>query len=100
MSAGGIKFGELTPAQKAKLPAFAKNATLYIYRLGKYGEHRLARNKGFKENDVILSWDGKAEITTESDILAYGVTKKSKGQTVTVDVLRSGRKVTLKLPMQ
>ena len=37
---------------------------------------------------------------TESDVLAYAVQQKLPGEQVPVRVLRDGRRVPLKLPMQ
>lgn len=92
MATGGLVF-EPAPDGAASTP------TLKIQRVGTFGAHAAGQKAGFKQGDVILSWDGKT-FAREADLIAHGVTMRNAGDVIPVTVLRGGKKVELKLPMQ
>ncbi|MCB9951982.1 MAG: hypothetical protein H6824_13465 [Planctomycetaceae bacterium] len=67
---------------------------------GKYGPHAAARNAGFREGDILVSVNGRTDLLTEDDLLAYGVTECLPGQKLDTVVWRNGKRLTLKLPIQ
>jgi len=73
---------------------------LRVKSVGQYGPHAAAKNAGFKPGDAIVSFDGKTDFKSESDILVHGVTSRKAGDKVPVVVMRDGKKVELMLPMQ
>jgi len=100
MATGGLLF-EALPAEdqkKAGLPA--SPGRLRVKHVGQYGPHAAAKQAGFQVGDILLSFDGKTDLTRDSDLLAYAVRKFRPGDQVAVTVLRAGKEVTLKLPMQ
>ena len=58
------------------------------------------KNAGFQEDDLIVSYDGRSDLMTDSDMLRYGATQKKLGQTVVIGVLRKGESHSLKIPVQ
>lgn len=78
----------------------AQQAGLLVKRAGKYGPHAAARRAGFKEGDVILSYDGRSDFRSEQALLHYAATFLSPGKTVPVKVRRGGREFALQLPIQ
>lgn len=92
MATGGLVF-EPAPEGAAPTP------TLRIQRVGSFGAHAAGQRAGFKQGDVILSWDGKT-FAREVDLIVHGVTERKPSDIIPVTVLRGGTKLNLKLPMQ
>ena len=58
------------------------------------------KNAGFQKDDFIVSYDGKSDLMTDSDLLRYGVAHKKVGESVVMGVLRKGKTLNLKIPVQ
>jgi hypothetical protein len=48
-------------------------------------------------NDILVSYDGRTDLVRETDLLNYALNREGKGE-APVEVLRNGKKLTLKLP--
>jgi len=100
MATGGILLEDVTEADRTKL-GLAKDAmALRAKHVGQFGPHAAAKNAGFLVGDVIVEFDGKTDLTSESAVIVHGVTKLKPGDKVPVTILRGGKKMTLTLPMQ
>ncbi len=97
MTTGGMVLENIEGERPANLPA--KGMALRVKSVGQYGKHAAAKNAGFKPGDVIISLDGKTDMTKEADVFEHGFTRKP-GVKVPVVVMRDGKKVELMLPMQ
>jgi len=73
---------------------------LRVKSVGTYGGHAAAMKAGFKEGDVILSFDSITAKTTETALLGHLLDNHQAGEQVTVVVQRGSEKKELKLPMQ
>ena len=100
MATGGILLEDVSAADRAKLKVPEGSMALRAKHVGQYGPHAAAKNAGFLAGDVIVEFDGKTDFTSESSLLAHGVTKLKPGDKVPVTLLRGGKKMTLTLPMQ
>ena len=100
MATGGLKLDPLPEEDRARLEIPEDKMALLIKHVGQYGPHAAAKKAGFQQGDIIVEFDGRDDLMTDSDLLAYGVTERKPGEAVPVTVLRNGRKQTLKLPMQ
>ena len=67
---------------------------------GEFGEHAVAKRAGFRQGDIIVSFDGQVSRMSESELLAYALQKKRVGDEVTVTVLRNGEKANLSLALR
>lgn len=85
---GGLKLKSLTSQERkaAGLPADA--AGLQVEHLGWYGEHARAKNAGMDKGDVILTVDGKSSFATESELIAYVMLGKKRGEEIVVRARR------------
>ena len=81
-------------------PAEGQGMGLKVKGLGKYGIHAAAQKAGFKEGDVILSFDGVTDPISEGELLGHLLQKHFPGDQVTVVVQRGGQQKELILPMQ
>lgn len=99
MVTGGLVLQDLDEDQR-KLAQLAPNALgLRVAYVGQYNAHAAGKNAGFKENDVIVNVDGKANHMSEGELIAM-LSRKMVGTKVPVSVLRTGNRVELQLPMQ
>jgi S1-C subfamily serine protease len=55
---------------------------------------------GFRRGDILVAFDGQGRRMSESELLAYALQRKQPGDEVAVTVLRSGERLTLKLPIR
>jgi S1-C subfamily serine protease len=100
MATGGMLLEEMTAEDRAKAGAPATGMALRAKHVGEYGAHAAAKNAGFRAGDVIVSWDGRMDLDSETAVLAYGVTARKPGDKIPVKVLRGGKTLELMLPMQ
>ena len=100
MGTGGLVLEHLPEADREKLDLPADTLALRVKHVGQYGDHAAAKRAGFKKDDVVVELDGRSEPMRETDLLAYAVQRKKRGEQVPVTVLRAGKRVLLKLPMQ
>jgi S1-C subfamily serine protease len=100
MATGGMKLEPLAAEERtaAKLPS--AGMALRAQHVGEYGEHAAAKKAGFRKGDVIVKFDGKADLPTEADVFRYGVQQRRPGDKVPVVILREGQEQSLQLPMQ
>ncbi len=100
MSTGGMVLETLPEKDRTRLNIAKDAMALRVKGLGRYGPHATARRVGFREGDILTEFNGRTDLTSDSLLLAYGVTNLKPGNQVPVTFLRNGKKQTLKLPMQ
>jgi serine protease Do len=101
MVLGGAALEEAT-AEQLKAAGLPEETTmaLRIRHIGQYGPHAAAKQAGFRTGDLIISFNGRNDLSRETDLLAYGVNALQPGQTAEVTVVRGKKQVQLKLPRQ
>ena len=101
MALGGLVLEPVRPEDvpMARRPALRKALQVKMVGQGA-GPHGAAGRAGFKKGDVLLSFDGRDDLTRETDVLAHAVTNRMPGDKVPVTVLRDGQRIELTLPMQ
>ncbi len=92
---GGLKLGPMSNEQ-----AKSDRMGLVVEHVGQYGAHAVAKRAGFKKGDILISYDGRTNLLSESELFFYGNTKTKAGDRVRVTVLRNGKKISLQLPIQ
>lgn len=99
MTTGGMKLEALPPGERpAGVPA--AGMALLAKHVGEFGAHAAAKNAGFKKDDVLVAFDGRTDLLRESDVMAHVLTTKRPGDAVAVRLVRGGRELELKLPIQ
>ncbi len=100
MATGGMLLESL-PADERPAGVGKDGMALRVkYAGGGSGPHAAAKNAGFQAGDVIVSFDGRSDLTRETDLLAYALRAHKPGEKVAVKVVRGGKPVELTLPMQ
>jgi len=100
MVTGGMRLAELSDAGRRERGVAARKLALLVEHVGQYGEHRTAKNVGFRKGDVIVEWAGRSDRMRETEIFAIGMKERLPGEKVAVTVLRRGKRIDMKLPMR
>ncbi len=100
MVTGGLKLEPINPADRGQGGIPLDGMALQVRHVGQYGPHAAAKNAGFQTGDVLVSFDGRNDLLTDSDVLRYGASEKSPGDQIAVEIIRAGERRTLQLPMQ
>ncbi|MEZ6066620.1 MAG: Trx7/PDZ domain-containing (seleno)protein [Planctomycetaceae bacterium] len=100
MATGGLKLEVLPDAERRELRIPSGEMALRVQHVGQYGPHAAAKQRGFQQGDIIVSYDGRRDLLSEADLLFHGLTDRNVGDEVAVSILRKGRPQQLKLPMQ
>lgn len=100
MATGGLVLEEIPAEERRGSGRPAASPALRIKHVGQFGAHAVAKRAGFQKGDVIVSFDGRSDLMSESDLLAYALQNRMPGERVSVVVLRNGKRVTLNLPLQ
>ncbi|MCO6457134.1 MAG: PDZ domain-containing protein [Pirellulaceae bacterium] len=100
MVTGGLVLETLPDEARRELNLPDGSMALRVKHVGQYGAHAAAKRAGFQQGDVIVEFDGRSDLPREADLLALGATAHKPGEQVNVTLLRGGKRVTLRLPMQ
>jgi serine protease Do len=100
MGTGGILFEDAGSAARQRLGIAPGEIALRIKHLGQYGSHATAKRAGFRKGDIVVTVDGDNKRRTNIEFIAYAVQKKRPGDRIAITVLRGGKRLQLKLPMQ
>ena len=100
MVTGGLKLAAVPDERRRDLQIADGKMALLVEHLGQYGKHAAAKRAGFRKDDILVSFDGRSDLQTSSELLAYGATATRPGTEVPVELLRDGKRMTLQLPMQ
>jgi serine protease Do len=99
MATGGLVLESLSANERKKAELSDEGMALRVERVGQYGPHAAAKQAGFRQGDILVSFDGK-ELAREQDVIVHGLTNRKPGDKVKVELLRDGKKMTLTLPIQ
>lgn len=100
MATGGLLLEELPDGDRAGKGVAAGGMALRVKHVGEYGKHAAAKRAGFLKEDVLVAVDGLTQSTSEGELIGHLLRTHPAGDTVDVTVLRDGKRVSLKLPMQ
>lgn len=96
---GGMRLVELTDQQRSET-GIDSHMALRVKTAGRYGPHGAARRAGFRENDVVVSFDGQEDLDRESDLFAYVNNNLKPGDVVEIKIIRDKQPRMMKLTMQ
>lgn len=100
MTTGGLSLEPATAEQRRAAGVPERGMALWVKAVGQYGPHAAAKNAGFRAGDVLTTVDGKSDLLTETEVMAYLVNAHKPGEKVPVALVRGGQTLTLSLPMQ
>lgn len=100
MATGGLQLEPLPDEERARLKIADDAMALRVKHVGQWGAHATAKKAGFQQGDIIVEFDSRDDLMTDTELLVHGVTHRKPGERVDVTVLRDGSRRTLNLPMQ
>jgi S1-C subfamily serine protease len=100
MTTGGMVLETLPDAERDQLDLAAGKMALRVKGLGQYGAHAAAKRAGLQKDDVIVAFDGRDDLLKDADLFEHAMSKRNSGEQVDVAVLRGGKRLMFKLPMQ
>lgn len=99
MGFGGMFPVDMTDDERRAKGISNRAMALRLQHVGQYGEHAVAKRAGFVKGDIITAFDGITTRKTETELLAYILQQKKRGERVTVSLLRGDRKMEKTLPI-
>jgi hypothetical protein len=101
MATGGMLLEDVPPGERKKAGISEQAMALRVRHLGGgSGPHGAAMRAGFRQRDVLVTFDGKDDLRRETDVLVHALNNHRSGEQVAVTVLRAGKRIELKLPIQ
>lgn len=98
MGLGGMVLEDLKDAGRKKRGL--DGMALWVKHVGQYGQHRTAKDAGFRKGDIVVELDGIRKRLSETEILAHILRKRKPGDSIPVKILRGGRRKLLRLPIK
>ncbi len=99
MASGGMFLVDLDAQGRKEHGLSDESMALFVKHVGEYGAHATAKRAGFQKGDVVVAIDGKRNRWSEGRFLAYTLALPPTSK-VTATVVRSGKEITIDLPMQ
>jgi hypothetical protein len=78
----------------------AEGMALRIKHVGQYSPHDEAKKAGILAGDILVSYDGRSDFASESQVLSYGIQHFRPGDQVVIRVLRDGNPIEVSIPVQ
>jgi S1-C subfamily serine protease len=101
MALGGLLLEALSEAERRRLATSPRGPmALRVAHVGEYGEHAVAKNAGVRKNDIVIGFDGRNDLTRETDVIAYALQQKRPGDLVELRLLRDGETQTVSIKLQ
>ena len=100
MAGGGLKLEDLNDEDRRKQGIAGDQLALVAMGVGQYGAHGAAKKNGFQKDDILIEVDGLTQRMTESEFIGTLLQKYPGKAQLPAVVLRKGKRVELKLPMQ
>lgn len=100
MTTGGLWLVELTPEERQAAGLAQGKLALRVRHAGQYGAHAAAFNAGIRNDDILVEFDGHGDLSRESDLFWLGMTEHKVGDQVSISVLRGGKRIKARIPMQ
>jgi len=99
MGTGGMKLEAMSATEAKAAGLDPGTMALAVRHVGQYGDHAVAKRAGVRKGDILISFDGRNDLMTDSQVLAYAAQNTKRGQTI--PMLRRGQEeLTLNLRMQ
>jgi hypothetical protein len=100
MVTGGLVLSELDADQRAELDISDRSMALQVKHVGQYGAHAAAKKAGFRKGDVLVKYDQRDNLESETALLSYAINNRQVGDHVGVIVKRGPKDVAMRLPIQ
>ena len=100
MVTGGMRLKELDHKRRRETGLAGDTMALIVDHLGQYNAHAAAKRAGFRKGDILIRFDGREDLKSESALFGYALETHKAGDKVQATVLRNDKKIELSLPIQ
>jgi S1-C subfamily serine protease len=100
MATGGLLLERLPDADRQSSGLSSEQMALRAKHVGEYDEHAVAKNAGFRKGDVIVAVDEQKDLMTETQLIAYVLDHKQRGERLKFEVLRGHKRLELSFAAQ
>ena len=100
MVTGGMQLVPIDADKRQQLNLGKKKMALLVRHLGQYNAHAAAKRAGLRKGDILVSYDDKADLTTESELFAHGLRNRKPGEKVSIVAIRGGKRREFTIPIQ
>jgi len=71
----------------------AGSMALLVQHVGEYAPHDVAQRAGVRKGDLLVAFDARTDLLSESEIIAYALWEKQKGDRVPLKLIRDGKPI-------
>ncbi len=100
MTAGGASLESLTVEDRKQLGLEDASMALRVKHVGQYGAHAVAKNAGIKAGDIVVKFGSRADLKSETELLAYGLSTYRTGDTIALTINRGGSEMQFEFKSQ
>ena len=100
IATGGLVLEDASSDARREAGVSEDDLALLVTYVGQYGKHAAGKRAGFQKGDVIVSYDGLTFRMSEGQLMAHVVNENEPGDSADVTVVRDGKRIKLKLPVQ
>ncbi len=100
MVTGGMQLTPINADKRKQLNLGKKQMALQVQHLGQYNAHAAAKRAGLRKGDILVSYDGNANLATESELFAHSLQHHKAGDKVSIVAIRGGKKREFTIPIQ
>ena len=100
MLTGGMRLTELVSEKRKQLNLDENQMALQVQHLGQYNAHAAAKRAGLRKGDILIGYDGRTDLKTESQLFTHSINRHKPGDKVPVTALREGKKREFTIPIQ
>jgi serine protease Do len=97
---GGLVLKTLDDDGREQRNIAADKMALLVSYVGQYDAHAAAKRAGFQKDDVIVRFDGRDDLQTETAVFQHVLTHRKIADQVEATVIRAGQRMTFKFPIQ
>lgn len=88
LGVGGIVSESATAEDREKLRIPKGKMALSIKHVGAFAPHDRAKKAGLQKGDIVISYDGRDDLDTETKLLSYALNEVPPGKKVTIRYVR------------
>lgn len=100
MALGGLLLESISAVQRQAAGIPEDGMALRVKHVGQFGDHAIAKQAGVKPGDILVAYDGRDDFATETDVLAYALQQKRRGDRVTLAIARDGHRKEMAIRLQ
>ena len=100
MVLGGLVLDSLDDEIRKSLGIPVDKMALRVKHVGQYNEHAVAKRAGVQKEDILITYDGRDDLLRETDVFDYALSSHRPGDKVQLGILRNGKPLEVKIPIQ